>query len=209
MPASIIYRRTQRSNIWAAFAGAILLHLAAIAVATQQPTDAPAPPPSDDAIEITAENAEPVPPEPPEDAPQPEPANVAAPEESIVPEENPTPRPVREPEKRTAQRLVRPTAPSIAQRSASSSALKVSALNAPRPEYPYEARRQRLTGSGIAVLTIDPMSGNVLDVAMLRSTGSSVLDSATISGFRRWRFKPGTTSCVQTPITFTLTGASY
>ena len=44
---------------------------------------------------------------------------------------------------------------------------------------------------------------------MSRSTGNAVLDNATISGFRRWRFKPGTVSQVQTPITYTLTGASY
>jgi TonB family protein len=44
---------------------------------------------------------------------------------------------------------------------------------------------------------------------MSRSTGSAVLDTATISGFRRWRFKPGTVAKVQTPITYTLTGVSY
>ncbi len=80
---------------------------------------------------------------------------------------------------------------------------------APRPEYPYEARRQRLTGSGIALLLIDFSTGDVMEVSMLRSTGSAVLHQATISGFRSWRFKPGTVSRVQSPITYTLTGASY
>lgn len=86
---------------------------------------------------------------------------------------------------------------------------RVLAMNAPRPEYPYEARRQRLTGSGMAVLTIDFASGSVLDVTMAQSTGSAVLDNATVSAFRRWRFRPGTISKVQSPITYTLTGASY
>ena len=41
-------------------------------------------------------------------------------------------------------------------------------LNAPRPEYPYEARSRHITGSGIAALTIDPATGLVEDVVMER-----------------------------------------
>ena len=88
-------------------------------------------------------------------------------------------------------------------------AAKVFAISAPRPEYPYEARRQRATGSGVALLTVDPTTGSVSDVRMLRSTGNLVLDNATISSLRRWRFRPGTVSIVQTPITYTLTGAAF
>ena len=89
------------------------------------------------------------------------------------------------------------------------SSLKALALSAPRPEYPYEARRQRTTGSGIAALTIDPVSGNVTDVRMTQSTGSATLDNATINALRRWRFKSGAMTRVQVPITYTLTGASF
>jgi protein TonB len=89
------------------------------------------------------------------------------------------------------------------------SSAKVLALSAPRPEYPYEARRQRLTGSGVAVLLVDPASGSVTSVSIARSTGSAILDNAAISGFKRWRFKPGTVAKVSAPITFTLTGAAY
>jgi TonB family protein len=83
------------------------------------------------------------------------------------------------------------------------------ALNAPRPEYPYEARRQKITGSGVAVMSVDPGSGNVTDVTMSKSTGSAFLDNAAIAGFRRWRFKPSSVSTVTCPVTFTLSGASY
>ncbi|HEX7518593.1 MAG TPA: energy transducer TonB [Chthoniobacterales bacterium] len=86
---------------------------------------------------------------------------------------------------------------------------KVLALSAPRPEYPYEARRQRITGDGIVVMSVDPVSGRVTDVSMWRSTGNSYLDNAAVTGFRRWRFKPGTVSRVKSPITYTLTGAAY
>jgi TonB family protein len=83
------------------------------------------------------------------------------------------------------------------------------AINAPRPEYPYEARRQKITGDGMVALKVDPINGQVNDVSMVRSTGSPFLDNAALAGFRRWRFKPGTVSSVKCPITFTLNGASY
>src|SRR6478735_3999386 len=58
-------------------------------------------------------------------------------------------------------------------RSMSLSSAKVFALSAPRPQYPYEARRQKITGDGIALMTIDPGTGNVF------------LDNAAVTGFRR------------------------
>lgn len=64
-------------------------------------------------------------------------------------------------------------------------------------------------GNGIVVMTIDFGSGHVTDVVMEASTGGLVLDNAAISGFRRWRFKPGTASKVRVPVTFTLTGIRY
>jgi TonB family protein len=89
------------------------------------------------------------------------------------------------------------------------SSAKVLAVNAPRPEYPYEARRQKITGDGLVVMTVDPADGNVTSVSMSKTTGSPFLDNAAIAGFKRWRFKPGTVSSVTCPVTFTLTGASY
>jgi TonB family protein len=81
------------------------------------------------------------------------------------------------------------------------------AVYAPRPTYPYEARLRRLQGSGTAILTVDPATGNVANVAMTVSTGFKILDDATISTFRVWRFKPGTVTKVRIPITFTIGGS--
>ncbi len=89
------------------------------------------------------------------------------------------------------------------------SAAKIVAISAPRPEYSYEARSRHIMGSGVCVMTVDLMSGNVSDVAVTESTGSSVLDNSAVSAFRRWRFKPVTASSVRVPITFTLTGPQY
>ena len=81
-------------------------------------------------------------------------------------------------------------------------------LSGPRPEYPYEARRQKLSGASVALISVDPATGTVIGVAMSRSTGSAVLDNATLAALRRWRFKAGTVARVECPITYTLTGVS-
>ena len=86
---------------------------------------------------------------------------------------------------------------------------KALAVNAPRPQYPYEARSRKITGSGVCVVQVDSGSGNVTEGSMTQSTGSPILDNAALSAFRQWRFRPGTVSQVRIPITFTMTGASY
>lgn len=86
---------------------------------------------------------------------------------------------------------------------------KAFAPNAPRPEYPYEARSRHLTGSGVAVISVDPIAGFTTAVAMEQSIGNRILDNSTVSAFRRWRFRPGSPSRVRIPITFLLTGAQY
>ncbi len=99
-----------------------------------------------------------------------------------------------------------PRMPSPARRA--SSTARAFALHAPLPAYPYEARRARITGAGVAILSVDPTSGRVLSVTMATSTGSIVLDRAALAGLRQWRFRPGTPAQVRCPITYTLTGAA-
>jgi TonB family protein len=91
----------------------------------------------------------------------------------------------------------------------SMSRAKALALYAPRPQYPYEARSRHVTGSGTIVCSVDSGSGSVTDCSVSSSTGSPILDNAATSAFRQWRFRPGTLSKVNIPITFTMTGASY
>ena len=207
MSTALLYRPYPRWQICAAFVGAALLHLAAITIAADR-SITPAPTVTDpDAIEVTVapEGADQPPPAEAVEAPPPPPAPPAR-DEAFVAEESATPPPARRLE-RHAQPLRRPTAVAPGGPTTMRAA-KVLAISAPRPEYPYEARRQRVTGSGVALLTVEA-GGSVTEVTMLRSTGNAVLDNATISGFRRWRFAPGTVSKVQTPVTYTLNGASY
>ena len=76
------------------------------------------------------------------------------------------------------------------------------AITAPLPEYPYEAKRRNLTGSGICVVTVDNATGTVTNATMSQSTGSPLLDKLTLQTFKSWRFKPGTVSQVRVPISY-------
>ena len=113
--------------------------------------------------------------------------------------------------KATGKRPVRPIAQPGAVRgfagTVSAGSAKAVAITAPRPDYPHEARRNRIIGSGVMLMTVDRPSGRVTNVAVTESTGSAILDHAAISAFKRWRFQPGSVSQVRVPITFTLTGA--
>ena len=206
MNAPLFYRPGSKWQTALAFTSAVLIHVGAVALAELRPEQTPiAPPGADDAWVIieTIEDAQPPPTAQEEDPPIAPPPPESATE--FFDEAKPTPPPRRQ--AKTASPFAR--APTNAAPRGPAGPARAFALSAPRPEYPYEARRERLTGSGVATLTIDRASGTVINVTMARSTGSAVLDNATISGLRRWRFKPGTISPVQTPITYTLTGASY
>jgi protein TonB len=123
-------------------------------------------------------------------------------DEDSFPEENLKPVPVRPHGKARPHSPVRATTTSLR-------SIKAMMAYAPRPVYPYEARRRRLTGSGVALLTVDQTSGDVIDVIMAQSCGNAILDNSTLDALRRWRFRPGSVTKVQVPITYTLMGVSY
>jgi TonB family protein len=208
MAGALLYQSRQSWRVGAAFGAAALIHFAAVALASihrheqageLSPRDDGFPP-----IDLVTEFATDKSPPPPDVAALPLTPN---PIDESFPDERPSPPPIR----RQDHRLVAPTA-NVRTGTAGSLTLpaaKVLALSAPRPEYPYEARRQKITGDGIVAMTVDPVTGSVTDVAMWKSTGSLVLDNAAVTAFRRWRFKPGAVSRVKSPITFTMTGAAY
>ena len=184
----------------------MVIHLAAVALAQKRE-----PPPVDlsdiptAVVVATLEAPEEQPTPPPEDIPHPE----LPPPPDVKPEyvEETTP-----PPKQPKQQKIAPIkAPQVtgAPGPMSISSAKALATYAPRPQYPYEARSRRITGSGVCVVTVDPGSGSVTGASMAQSIGNPILDNAATSAFRQWRFKPGTVSKVRIPITFTMTGASY
>ena len=210
MPGPLLYKPAPRWQVLAAFAGALAVHGIAVAVAFHKE-----PPPADlsdvptASIEATLDTPpadEPTP--PPEDIPMPE----APPPPEIQPEfhEEQTPPPKQKPATKVqpikAPQVAGPPRPPGMM---SASQAKASAISAPRPEYPYEARSRHITGSGVCLVSVDTGSGSVTDATMAQSIGNPILDNSAVSAFKRWRFKPGTVSKVRIPITFTMSGASY
>ena len=76
------------------------------------------------------------------------------------------------------------------------------ATYAPRPDYPEGARSRRIAGNGVCVVSVDPVTGTVTNVAMAESTGSLILDRSVLRALRTWKFKPGTVSEVSVPVEF-------
>lgn len=138
--------------------------------------------------------------------PEPNVAPTPAPTDDYFPDQE-LPRIRTVPEKRKI--LARPATMARSSQGLPRSDGKILALYAPRPDYPYEARRQNAVGSGLANLTVDSATGVVTGVRMERSTGKSILDASALKAFARWKFRPGTAHTIEIPITFTLTGASY
>jgi TonB family protein len=204
MSRLVVYKPAPRTQICAAVGASIAIHVGAIALATTQPV-ATRGGVIGEATIVTLEQsnelaAEETP--PPVEIPLPDPPAM---EQSVFTDATP-PTMRRKPNVRTA---MRPRAKVGPPGVSSIGPVQTAAINAPRPDYPYEARRQHATGSGVAILHVDQTSGFVTDVSMAQSTGNRILDEATLSAFKRWRFKPGTMSIVRTPITFKLTGAEY
>ena len=77
-------------------------------------------------------------------------------------------------------------------------------LFAVRPDYPYEARRRRLTGSGIFELKFDYESGRLREIHVVQSTGHQLLDGNAIATLKLWKAKPHSVHTIRLPITFTL-----
>ena len=201
MNTALVYRPSRRWLVWAAFACATGIHIGAIVVAQGKSDKSAAQDfkPAGVDIEIVDKRPEET---PPEDVTIPPPPEQIPPDVEAFPEENRTPPPVRPRKETRVASFVRGTATPLG-------GVRALVTYAPRPVYPYEARRQRITGSGIALLTVDSVDGNVVDVRMAQSCGSVILDNATVDAFRRWHFKSGSVERVQVPITYTLTGASY
>ena len=195
----LFYRPPPRWYFWTALGAALAIHLTAVAVSQRH--EAPAvelPPQPPQVVEAVLAPPESTP--PPEDIPIPEPPPPPDIQPEFVEERTPPPR-----QPQNAQKFTPIKAPGPM----SMSRAKALALYAPRPQYPYEARSRKITGSGVCVVDVDPGSGSVTSAEMTQSIGSPILDSAALSAFRQWRFRPGTVSKVRIPITFTMTGASY
>lgn len=73
------------------------------------------------------------------------------------------------------------------------------ALASPGAGYPEAAQAQKISGSGVYELQINK-SGKTTAVAIVKSSGSPILDQAAKSAFLKWRFKPGVFSRIRIPV---------
>jgi len=78
-------------------------------------------------------------------------------------------------------------------------------MSGPKPQPPAEARDQGLTGVGVYTLHFDKPTGNLIDVTISQSTGSTVLDQAALSTLRQWHATPGCPREVPFTITYSVT----
>ncbi len=205
MPGPLLYRPPPRWQFWAALGGAIAIHLASVGIAAIKSE-----PPLVDLTNIPTATVEAT--LQPEDQPTPPPEDIPIPEPPPVPEVAPE---FHEEKPPPPKNVAKPAGPVKAPQAGVTGTMSISgakavATFAPKPDYPYEARSRHVTGSGVAILTVDVASGNVTDASMAQSIGSPILDNSTTSTFRRWRFRPGAAAPrVKVPITYTMSGASY
>jgi len=73
------------------------------------------------------------------------------------------------------------------------------ATSSPGAGYPEEAQKTNATGSGLYELQINK-SGATTAVAIIKTSGSAVLDQAATASFRKWRFKPAVFRSVRIPV---------
>jgi protein TonB len=211
MTGPLLYRGQPKWQLWAAFGGALAIHFAAVAIASIKPAehveDLSQIPEAVVELSLEEQAQIPQPTPPPEEEPPPPPPPEAIPEEKPeYVEEKATPPPKRPDSTKPVAPIARPQTPAGPAGPAPSG--KAAMVFKPRIQYPYEARRSKITGSGTVVVTVGG-DGSVTGASMGASTGSPILDNAATSAFRSARFKPGTVPKVKIPITFTLTGASY
>src|SRR5437764_11378363 len=176
MNVAMIYRPNNRKLIWLAFACALSIDVTAIVLAENKskPVLLGSMPIGDEVVGVD------IPPSPPEAT------DVSPPDQPAVPDEefydDKVTAPIR-PRKKVPVAAIRSNVSGMTTGMRGGS-VKALALYAPRPNYPYEARRSGTTGSGIAQLIVNFAAGNVVDVRMAQSTGSPILDNATVSAFR-------------------------
>ena len=204
MAAPLLYKPPPRWQFYAALSGALAVHIGAVAIAAMKHE-----PPVIDLSQIPTATVEAT--LQPEDQPTPPPEDIPIQEPPPIPEIAPEFHEEKPPPPKQTSRPTGPVkAPQGVSGTMSITGAKAIAVYAPKPEYPYEARSRHVTGSGVAVLSVDTASGNVTDASMAQSIGNPILDNSTISTFRRWRFAPGKCAPkVKVPITYTMTGASY
>lgn len=76
------------------------------------------------------------------------------------------------------------------------------------PEYPPGVVLHMAEGSGRFRLTINPKSGEVDEVKIVKSCGYQTLNELAAKALLQWRFQPGTRGPVEVPVEFYVHGGN-
>ena len=76
------------------------------------------------------------------------------------------------------------------------------------PEYPIAMVIHGAKGRGIFRLTINPKSGLVDELKVVKSTGYKDLNELAAKALLQWQFQPGTRSPIEVPVEFDIQGGN-
>ena len=76
------------------------------------------------------------------------------------------------------------------------------------PEYPPGVVLHMAEGRGLFRLTINPKSGEVDEVKIVKSCGYKTLNELAAKALLQWRFQPGTRGPVEVPVEFYVHGGN-
>ncbi len=74
------------------------------------------------------------------------------------------------------------------------------------PEYPPDVVLRHVDGRGLFRLTINPRSGEVDEIKIVKSCGYKILNELAAKALLQWRFQPGTRGPVEVPVEFYVHG---
>ncbi len=76
------------------------------------------------------------------------------------------------------------------------------------PDYPAKLALYAWSGKGLFLLKVNPKTGEVDEVKVLKTTGHVLLNELAAKAFFQWRFRPGGPTQVQVPCEFYAHGFS-
>jgi TonB family protein len=84
--------------------------------------------------------------------------------------------------------------------------LRAVVLYAPQPDYPRVLAERGVRGWGKYRLIINPKTGTVTELKVLKHARFAVLDELAAKAFLQWRFRPGTITETRFDFEFSATG---
>lgn len=95
----------------------------------------------------------------------------------------------------------RASSQAVGKNSAQSNSLRFAAGRMKKPNYPYQARINKQSGTVIVEFIVNT-DGNVISAIVIQSSNWPLLDNEALRAIRNWKFPPGSIMKFRKPITF-------